>query len=227
LGYLDEDEKTVGCLLHPSQHHGTDHRYLVGYEGKCAREVCLEAQTFNALSEEAKRFYLAMTIGMDSFAYSSRKENPIFPILLWGRVISDKIAEAEGFRTIHRDEFKARYSAFFTYLDYRIDSYFVEKFVAMRNLACLRESGFFERYKGWQEDLLQRYRSSNTPSQVTPSGTPSDRFVHLHDIPLSFSRLLKFALNIWKAPEERITSLRKQIDGEIERFIESSRSLLV
>lgn len=34
LGYLDEDFRQVGCLLHPARNHGQDLRYRVGYEEK-------------------------------------------------------------------------------------------------------------------------------------------------------------------------------------------------
>lgn len=227
LGYLDEDEKKVGCLLHPAQHSGTDYRYLVGYHGKCAREVCLEAQTFEALTEKARRFYLDMTLGMDSFEYSSREENPIFPVLLWGRVISEKIAEIERFDEIHRDEFKERYYLLFTVLSYKIDGYFLEKVVETMGAAFLRDPGFYGHYRKWQEKLLEQYRINDTSCQATPGRNPSIRPVHLYDVPLSFSRFLKFVLNLWNAPEERITSLKEQIDKEIERFIESSHPLFV
>jgi len=227
LGYLDEDEKTVGCLLHPSRNNGIDYRYLVVYEGKCAREMCLEAKTFEALSEKAKRFYLDLSLGMDSFEYSSREGNPIFRVLPWGRVLNEKIAEAEAFRTIPRDEFRERYKVFLTTLSYKTDGYCVEKLAETIDVACLKEPGFFEHYQGWQEELMERFRINDTSPRNDSGRNPLHCPVHLYDIPLSFSRLLKFALNIWRAPEERVISLKEHIDREIERFIESSRSLLV
>jgi hypothetical protein len=48
-----------------------------------------------------------------------------------------------------------------------------------------------------------------------PSGLP----VHCFKVPLSFARFLKFSLNIWKACEEEVYRLKKQIDSELEHFI--------
>jgi hypothetical protein len=219
LGYLDGDEKKVGCLLHPSQHDGTDYRYLVEYEGKCAREMCLEAKTFDALSEKAKRFYLDMTTGMDSFEYSSREWNPIYPVLLFGGVVSEEIAGSEGFRSMRRDEFTKRYDAFLTPISHKTDGYLVEKVVEVMGASCLREPGFLEAYKRWQERLVEQYRIDDASSPLTPGANHSNRPVHVYDIPLSFSRFLKFGLNIWSASEERVASLKKEIDGEIDQFI--------
>jgi hypothetical protein len=180
----------------------------------------LEAKTFDALSEKAKRFYLDLTSGMDSFQFSSRDWNPVFPVLLWGRVVGEKIAETEGFRRMHRDDFKERYNAFFTVLSYKTDGYFVERVVERAGFSCLRKPWFFECYDKWKEGVVRRRRIDDTSSRATPGANPSNRPVHLYDIPLSFSRLLKFSLNIWNAPAERVASLKKQIDGEIESFIE-------
>jgi len=219
LGYLDEEEKKVGCLLHPSQHHGTDYRYLAGYEGKCAREICLEAKTFEALSDKAKLFYLDMTVGMDSFEYSSREWNPIFPVLLWGKVVGEKIAETEGFRRIHRDELKERYNAFFTILSYKTDGYLIERIVEKAEPSYFKESYFLDHYEKWKDGLLEKYSNHNPSQQATSRANPSNCPVHLYDVPLSFSRFLKFTLDIWNAPEERVAYLKKKIDREIEYFV--------
>jgi len=220
LGYLDEEGTKVGCLLHPSQHNGTDYRYLVGYEGKCAREICLEAKTFEALSDRAKPFYLDMTVGMDSFEYSSRKWNPIFPVLLWGRVVGEKIAETEGFRKIHRDEFKECYNVFFTILSYKTDGYLIERIVKKVEPSYFKEFYFLDHYEKWKDGLLEKYRNHNPSQEATSGANPSNRPVHLFDVPLSFSRFLKFALNIWNAPEDHVITLKKEIDDEIESFME-------
>jgi hypothetical protein len=221
LGYLDGEERKVGCLLHPSQHDGIDYRYLVGYEGKCAREICLEAKTFDALSEKAQRFYLDMTVGMDSFEYSSREWNPMFGVLLWGKAVGEKIPEWEEYRKIQRQEFLECYKVFFSILSYKTDGYFVERIVETMDEPFLKESGFIERYKRWQEKLLQEYQRNDISSRVIPKGNLPNRPVHLHNIPLSFSRFLKFGLNIWSAPEEHVASLKEKIDREVARLMES------
>ena len=46
LGFLDEEEKQAGCLLHPARNQGQDLRHLTGYQFKCANAVCRESQVF-------------------------------------------------------------------------------------------------------------------------------------------------------------------------------------
>jgi hypothetical protein len=221
LGYLDEEGERVGCLLHPSQNNGIDYRYLVGYEGKCAREICLEAITFEALNEKTKKFYLNLTIGMDSFAYSSRKENPIFPILLWGKTVCEKIAENECFQIVYPDQFKKLYSNFIYYLSYKTDGYLIEKIIEKVNISYFKRPDFLHYFRDLKEDLLQRYRINDPSSTGLSRENPSCRPVHLFKIPLSFSRFLKFSLNIWNATEEKVNILKKEIDDKIGRFLSS------
>lgn len=217
LGYLDEKKKKVGCLLHPAQNNGTDFRYLVGYERKCAREVCLEAMTFNALSARAKKFYLTITIGMDSFHYSSRKWNPMFPMLLWGKTICENIAEAEDFRPLNRNEFVSTYDTFINLFSYKTDGYLLERIVEQVGIVHCTTSDFVKRYREWKETVLQKYRGRYLLREAMKEDSGS-RPVHLFRIPISSSRFLKFALDIWNASVEDVCLLKKEIDNELERF---------
>jgi hypothetical protein len=56
LGYLDEEYRRIGCLLHPFQNDGVDLRYRVDYGSKCCRESCPESKTFSDLDPCAKEF---------------------------------------------------------------------------------------------------------------------------------------------------------------------------
>lgn len=92
LGYLDANGGAIGCLLHPVRHGGEDLRHLTGYKEKCARELCLQAKHFEALSPETRSFWLGVTEGLGSFYYSSPRANPLFHLLLWGPLILENLA---------------------------------------------------------------------------------------------------------------------------------------
>jgi hypothetical protein len=158
---------------------------------------------------------------MDSFAYSSRKENPIFPILLWGKTVCEKIAENECFQIVYPDQFKKLYSNFIYYLSYKTDGYLIEKIIEKVNISYFKRPDFLHYFRDLKEDLLQRYRINDPSSTGLSRENPSCRPVHLFKIPLSFSRFLKFSLNIWNATEEKVNILKKEIDDKIGRFLSS------
>jgi len=219
LGFLDDEEKKVGCLLHPFQNDGLDYRHLVGYERKCGREICLEAKTFEALSKKAKTFYLDVTAGMDSFEYSSRTWNPIFPLLLWGREVCETIAETEGFCIINRNKFKKNHDSFINHLSYKTDGYLIERIIVIEGISQFNRSDFLNYYRVWKEKLVQKYRINYPLSAAVSEEKSFCRPVHLFETPLSFSRFLKFSLNTWTATEEKVATLKKEIDLEIDRFV--------
>jgi|GEM_PF-1749752 len=100
LGFLGDDGKRAGCLLHPFQNEGTDFRHLIDYGGKCARETCQAARFFLTLPEEGKIFWLELAAGFQSFFYSSLRANPLFHILLWGKGVLEPLR----FNALARDE---------------------------------------------------------------------------------------------------------------------------
>ncbi|WP_139796518.1 hypothetical protein [Desulfacinum hydrothermale] len=85
LGYLDAQGRRIGCLLHPCQNGGRDLRDRVGYGSKCAREQCLASRVFSSLKAGEQRFWLELAHGLNAFYYSSRRANPLFHVLLWGK----------------------------------------------------------------------------------------------------------------------------------------------
>lgn len=95
LGFLDADFRLIGCLLHPARHAGQDLRDLTGYGPKCRRELCAPARLFEALPQDARASLLSLGQGLDSFAYSSPRANPIFRLLAWGKTIVLAYASAE------------------------------------------------------------------------------------------------------------------------------------
>ncbi|MCF8034832.1 MAG: hypothetical protein K9K66_16660 [Desulfarculaceae bacterium] len=104
LGFLDPAGKTVGCLLHPARHQGRDLRGPTGYQEKCARESCPPSRAFAALGGESRDRLAALCQGMDSFAYSSPKRNPVMRLLSFGPEVA---ATAAGLGLASRDELMA------------------------------------------------------------------------------------------------------------------------
>ncbi|MBF0477480.1 MAG: hypothetical protein HQK59_16990 [Deltaproteobacteria bacterium] len=96
LGYLDRAFKLVGCLLHPVQNGGRDLRGRIDYGHKCAREFCLEANIFDQLTAEHRRFWLGLAEGLDSFQYSSNLMNPLFRVLNFGPGVLSAMAAHSG-----------------------------------------------------------------------------------------------------------------------------------
>lgn len=91
LGFLDEEGRRAGCLLHPSRNGGQDLRFLIDYGEKCARESCRAAKAFERLSAEVQDFWISLVGDFDSFLFSSRRTNPLFHILLWGPPVLERL----------------------------------------------------------------------------------------------------------------------------------------
>jgi hypothetical protein len=83
LGFLDAAGRRIGCLLHPGQNDGCDLRHLIDYGDKCRRENCLAARVFTRLGDTGQAFWLPLAHGLNSFAYSSPRANPLFHLLQW------------------------------------------------------------------------------------------------------------------------------------------------
>lgn len=93
LGFLDPAGKTVGCQLHPARHQGQDLRGPTGYQEKCARESCPPSRAFAALDEPVRDALISLCEGMDSFAYSSPKRNPMMRLLAYGPEVAAAVAD--------------------------------------------------------------------------------------------------------------------------------------
>lgn len=112
LGYLDERFRRIGCLLHPYQNQGSDLRFRIEYGEKCRRESCPESAIFAELTGDTKRFWLQLADGLDSFAYSSRKENPLFSLMAWGPFLLELIPKVESARHVGKMIFFEEYPFF-------------------------------------------------------------------------------------------------------------------
>jgi hypothetical protein len=90
LGFLDKDQRQVGCLLHPAV-GGLDLRHRTGFQAKCAREICPQGLIFLGLEEGVQRDLLALVRGQDSFQFSSPRLNPLWTLLKWGPPVLNRL----------------------------------------------------------------------------------------------------------------------------------------
>ncbi|MBI5522758.1 MAG: hypothetical protein HY910_09030 [Desulfarculus sp.] len=84
LGFLDAQGRQVGCLYHPARHGGVDLRLATGYQPKCARESCPQARAFALLPPPARQALVDLCAGLDAFAFSSPRHNPLMRLLALG-----------------------------------------------------------------------------------------------------------------------------------------------
>lgn len=194
LGFLDDEEKQAGCLLHPLRHHGHDLRDLTGYRFKCANALCREASIFAELTPEEQNFCLGLCLEMDSFAYSSRS-NPLMRLLAW---------ETEMLRLIINDaRDKGRphpsgYEFLWLNLDFRLDGYIALAIAERKGIDFLRHNP--ERCILCRKLLINELKQ--LPDELFLKTDNSDILLPTHklDIPLTLSRLLKFGAGLWELP---------------------------
>ena len=156
LGYLDKSYRRIGCLLHPFQNEGTDLRFRVDYGEKCRRESCPESVTFSRLKDDAKRFWLHLADGLDAFAYSSRKENPLFTIMAWGTYLLDLIPSVEGYRRYEREVFLGEYPFFQPTGTPRAHAYLAKRLISEENVLLLKKPAFREEFLRFSYSLSSK-----------------------------------------------------------------------
>ncbi len=217
LGFLDDQEKQIGCLLHPLQNDGRELRHLTGYRFKCANALCREAEVFAGLTEETKNRCLALCRGMDSFHYSSRT-NPLMRLLGWEQAMVEMVAAempaAADTGALQREIFLEKYGFLWQELDFRLDGWLATEIADRAGL------DFLHRHRGRTVELRRRvidrlkepgFDKTADPAELKPS--------HTLAIPLSLSRLLKFGAGLWELPagcEEKILTI---CETELHRFL--------
>jgi hypothetical protein len=209
LGYLEPRRRLVGCLLHPARHGGVDLRFRIDYGEKCRRESCPDSKTFLALTPAAKRFWLTLSEGLDSFAYSSRKENPLFSILGWGGAVLDMIAETGSDRPLARGSLPVEYPLFASALVPKANAYLLRRLVVPGGVRLLRSVEFrmaFERFSGKVSDSLARDPGSKG------NGTPS----HLLGMEQDFQDFMRLHLRIARIDPDEALLLKKEVDRRLE-----------
>ena len=211
LGYLDKDCRRIGCLLHPLQNEGVDLRFRVDYGEKCRRESCPESVVFSRLGRDAKRFWLHLADGLDSFAYSSRKENPLFTLMGWGKRLLELIAAVHGYRRYDREGFLGLYPFLQRTLAPRCHAYLVKHLFTEENVHCLKEPGF-------REEFLRFSGTLSSSIKEAFGETPGETAVHRLPLDRDFLDFLRLSVKITKINEEDALRLKALADEALEKF---------
>ena len=214
LGYLDRTYKRVGCLLHPAQNRGVDLRFRVDYGDKCRRETCPEALIFSGLGVQEKTFWLHLADGLDSFSYSSRKANPLFDLMGWGKHLLTLIPSVDGRRTFTRESFFATYPFLSTEVMPGANAYLINRLVGRENLHLLQTDLFredFERFSAQIADRLNRVRPERSAGP----------YVHRLRVDPDFLNFLRLSARIPRISLERALGLKEMVDEELDKFCSS------
>ena len=211
LGYLDKGCRRIGCLLHPVQNQGIDLRFRVAYDEKCSRESCPESVTFSGLRDDAKRFWLHLADGLDSFAYSSRIENPLFTIMAWGTDLLDLVARVEGYRRYEREVFFGEYCFFEPTGTPRPHAYLAKRLVSEENVQLLKKPAF-------REELLRFSRSLTSWMIKASVEFSGETAVHRLPLDRDFLDFLRLSAKITKINKEDAFGLKALADEELDRF---------
>jgi hypothetical protein len=212
LGYIDDSFSLAGCLLHPAINGGVDLRYLVDYGDKCTRETCYEYQVFSHLNEDVKVFYIAMTNGMDSFVYSSRKKNPLFRLLNWGDEILTHLAhESKYTRTRFRSIFEA-YPFLMSHINPKVYAYPVKRLMMYGKGLSLMENRHFS------DDIIHFMKKLE--HHIASSVLKEDSLIPVHMLELEkdFLNLIRLGFGINKITMKTALRIKRLVDHELTRF---------
>ena len=211
LGYLDGNYKRIGCLLHPARNEGRDLRHRVDYGEKCRRENCPEAKVFAELAIEEQTFWLQLADGLDSFAYSSRKTNPLFDLMDWGVGILRQIASEDRDRAMSVDSFFRTFPLFETRLRPRANAYLLNRLIARRGTSILREPTFRKVFEDLSARILTRLVDEMNPA---PGGLP----IHRLNLDRHYCDLLRLFLPLTRMPPDEAIRLKRIVDKEADLF---------
>jgi hypothetical protein len=208
LGYVDRRHKLVGCLIHPAHNHGADRRYRVHYGEKCRRETCPEAREFLRLETPVRGFLLQLSEGMDSFVYSSRKNNPVFALLGWGKEILSLVA-ARGGRGTTRQTFSDAYPFFSTDLNPRGNAYLLKKLIDRGGVGLLKTEWFRLGFETFSKELSTRMAKSYSVRVDAP---------HTHRLTLDSGYLafLRLSSGIRRISQETAEQAKETLDHSLE-----------
>lgn len=216
LGYVDPKYRLVGCLLHPAQNRGEDLRYRVDYGEKCRRETCTEARIFLKAGLPARLFWLRLTEGLDSFAYSSRQANPLFRLLGWGPEILERIAREEEGEKFDSERFLQIYPFFTTGLAPKAAAYLLAGLVQHRGLSPLRDKAFASRFEEFLSRLAKTLRSASI-------GKSPYRATHRLGMDSQFLDFVRLFLGMRHVSEVEARQLKEMADVAVQRFGEECR----
>ena len=208
----------IGCLLHPVQNGGVDLRYRTDYGEKCEREFCPEAKAFSGLALEAKKFWLHLADGLDSFSYSSRGLNPLFEMMNWGGHLLSLLASNENHRTFKKESFFQSYPFFSTNSPPKPNAYLIKWLVDREGTHILKSHTFKSKFEMFSERIskaLCQATRQNHPHQ------PAGFHTHLLDLDSDFLNLLRLSARITKTTKQDALALKDLADKALEEFRQS------
>ena len=241
LGYLDKEYRRIGCLLHPAWNNGMDLRYRVDYGNKCSRESCPESKVFSNLDQDSRRFWLALADGLDSFSYSSRKENLLFSMLRWGPDLLRWIASVESHGRYNKTAFFEAYPFFQPRPSSGAPVYLAKCLIKEENVHLLKNSAFRETFERFSSSLCSELRRKLDTLPPPPSSAAAplrrtgakgrevsdspcgDGLHHVHRLPLDrdFLDYLRLFAGIKRMGLEEALLLKRLADEELARFRKS------
>jgi hypothetical protein len=199
-------------MLHPAQNNGVDFRYRIDYGEKCGREVCPQAKEFLLLGIHQRLFWLRLCEGMDSFSYSSPRENPLFTLLGWGSGLLCRIA-SEGEPPTDHDSFLLQYPFFRTALHPAGHAYLLEQTIIQGGTGLLKSESFRIAFEEFAHDL-----------SADPGFEPGDQrdgvYTHLLELPPSFLNFLRGPAGFRKMERKKALEGKEIIDNRIAGFRE-------
>lgn len=210
LGFLDSGYHLVGCLLHPAQNRGLDLRHRVDFGEKCRRETCPEAKVFDGLTPDAKRCWLCLAKGLDAFTYSSRKHNPLFNMMGWGREVLEWVARNR--QRFSRDDFFEVYPFFKTTLNPRGHAYLLSHILLTSQGCGLTPSEYFkDRFERFSADLIHMLKEIPVCSSQTA-------YTHLLPLDRAFLDFLRLSCGLKRVSLSAAVCMKAMVDREIEGF---------
>ncbi len=213
LGYLDPGCRLVGCLLHPARHQGIDLRFRVDFEEKCRREICPEAGVFKSLDDKTRAFWLQLTRGMDSFSYSSRRNNPLFLFLNWGPDLLKMIAEQGSAGSYSATSLVKAFPFLASGLSPKASAYPVRHLASIIGPDLFCDPGLIEAIEPGLAGLVDSILRE-APFLDSPGACP----VHRLHMDRSFLDFLRLSAGIRRIEPERAGMLKELVDDSLERL---------
>ncbi|MGD9160412.1 MAG: hypothetical protein PVG39_18495 [Desulfobacteraceae bacterium] len=211
MGFIDAKYRQPGCLLHPCQNNGDDLRYRIDYGTKCMREACHEAKVFERLNEDQKSFWLRLTEGMDSFEYSSRKNNILFNILGWGDKVLAVLADKEAGNFSGKSHFLKSYPFFDSDISPKGYACLLTYIVSEAGPQILKGPGFKKSFMLFSKKLV-----AETGKRFDRGAGPV--YVHKMDIDPLFADFLRISLQIKKSEYSTIEKIMQYTDDQLKLF---------
>ncbi len=212
LGYIDDDFKQPGCLLHPFQNNGEDLRYRIDYGTKCIREACFEACVFERLTEKNRQFWLRLADGMDSFEYSSRKINILFKLLGWGDKILSAIADSESDHFQNKSEFIRKYPFFKSSISQKGSAYLLSFIISSTGSDILKHKDFEEKFRNLSMQITAGIK------ELFDTGTGAFH-VHRMDFDSMFTDFLRLEADIKKSEYSTVEKIKQYTDEQLKLFL--------